>query len=183
MKRFVLLVIGIALLSGCATTQMIKPEQPPDVSAKPDSAQLVIIRDAFLGGGVVFWNYLDGKFIGETMGKTYIATIVEPGPHYVVSATENNGVAHLDFQAGKRYFLRQGVTMGLWRARTSGFFPMSAEEAQKAMQNCTYLAVDPSGEKFPDMEKDLYQKAIDEYNAGVKDAPDSYKELLEYKGE
>ncbi|MGD8367443.1 MAG: hypothetical protein PVG78_07375 [Desulfobacterales bacterium] len=182
MKRIALLSVCLVLLAGCATTQMIKPEQPPDLVAKPDSALLVIVRDTFFGGALVFWNYLDGKFIGETMGNTYIITQVAPGEHYVVSATENTGVAHLNFKNGKRYFLRQGVTLGVWRARTSGFFPMTAAEAQKAIQDCTYLQLDPE-KTFPDMEPALYRQAIDEYQAGVKENPDGYKELLQYKGE
>ena len=182
MKRVLLMTVCIALLTGCATTQMLKPEQPPELAAKPDSALLVIVRDTFIGGGIVFWNYLDGRFIGETMGKTYFITHVPPGMHYVVAATENTGVAHLDFQAGKHYFLRQGVTIGVWRARTSGFFPMTAAEAHQAISGCTYTELD-SSKTFPDMEPDLYQQAIEEYHAGVKVNPEGYKELLEYKGE
>ncbi len=182
MKRFLLLMVCIALLTGCASTQMLKPEQRPELVATSDKALLVIVRDAFLGGGIVFWNYLDGKFIGETMGKTYFIAHVPPGKHYVVSETENTGVAHLDFIAGKQYFLRQGVTIGVWRARTSGFFPITAAEAQQAVRNCTYLQLDTS-KTFSDMEPDLYQNAIEEYHTGVKENPDGYKELLEYKGE
>jgi Protein of unknown function (DUF2846) len=182
MKRILLIAVVLALLSGCATTQMLKPEKPPELAAGPNSALLVIVRDAFMGGGIVFWNYLDGKFIGETMGKTYFVTQVPPGEHYVVATSENNGIAHLNFKSGKRYFLREGVAMGIWRARTSGFSPMSADEAQKAVKGCTYLEMDP-GKKFPDMEPALYQKAIDEYNADVKKNPQGYKDLLEYNGE
>lgn len=182
MKRILLLSVCMALLAGCATTQMIKPEQPPELTAPPESALLVIVRDAFIGGGIVFWNYLDGKFIGETTGKTYFITHVPPGEHYVVSATENTGIAHLNFEAGKHYFLRQGVTMGIWRPRTSGFFPMTGEEAREAVKKCTYLQLDP-GKSFPDMEPALYQKAIEEYHTGVKENPEGYKELLEYTGE
>ncbi len=182
MKRTLLSMICLVILSGCATTNMIKPEQPPALTAKPDSALLVIVRDTFLGSGIVFWNYLDGKFIGETMGNTYIVADVAPGEHYVVSATENTGIAHFDFQKGKHYFLRQGVTMGMWRARTSGFYPMTTKEAQKAIEGCSYLQVDPS-KTFPDMETVLYQNAIKEYHAGIKEDPAGYKELLEYSGE
>lgn len=182
MKRIALLFVLFALLTGCATTQMSKPETAPELVASPDSALLVIIRDTYLGGAIVFWNYLDGKFIGETMGKTYFITQVPPGEHYVVSATENTGIAHFDFEAGKKYFLRQGVTMGLWRARTSGYFPMTADEANKAVKNCTYLQLDPTN-TFPDMEPDLYDQAIKEYHEGVEAHPEAYKELLEYKGE
>jgi len=182
MKRIVLVLVCMALLSGCATTQMLKPVQAPDLAPKPDMALLVIVRDAFLGTGIVFWNYLDGKFIGETMGRTYFITPVPPGEHYVVAATENTGIAHLNFEAGKRYFLNQGIAMGLWRARTSGFFPMTAADAQKAIQKCSYLELD-SSKPFPDMDPALYQKAIEEYEDGVKNNPEGYKELLEYKGE
>ncbi len=182
MKRVLLMTVCIALLTGCATTQMLKPEQPPELAAKPDSALLVIVRDSFLGGGIVFWNYLDGKFIGETMGKSYFITHVAPGMHYVVAATENTGVAYLDFQAGKHYFLRQGIAMGVWRARTSGFFPMTAADTQKAITSCTYTELD-GNRTFPDMDPSLYQQAIEEYTAGVKENPEGYKELLQYQGE
>lgn len=182
MKRVLLLIVCAALLAGCATTQMTKPGQPPELKAAADSALLVIIRDAWIGSGIVFWNYLDGKFIGETMGKTYFITQVPPGEHYVVAATENEAVAQLNFEAGKQYFLRQGVTMGVWRARTSGYSPMTAEEAKKAVGKCTYLQLDTS-KTFPAMKQDLYQKAIEEYHAGVKNNPENYKDMLEYKGQ
>ena len=182
MRRLILVLISIFLVSGCATTHMLKPDQAPDLAPKPDSALLVIIRDSFFGGGIVFWNYLDDKFIGETMGNTYFITQVPPGEHYVVSSTENRGVARFDFVAGKRYFLRQSVTIGLWRARTTGFSPLASDEAQKAIKGCSYLELDRSKE-FPDMDAALYQQAIEEYNTGVKEKPDSYKALLEYNGE
>lgn len=183
MKRvFVMMMIWIALVTGCATTQMLKPEQAPPLTPAPDSALLVIVRDAWVGSAIVFWNYVDGKLIGETQGKTYIVAKVDPGPHYVVAATENTGVAHFDFQAGKRYFLKQGIAMGVWRARTSGFLPMTAQEAQEAIKGCTYLELDPKV-AGPAMEAALYQKAIDEYNADIKANPEGYKELLGYKGE
>lgn len=182
MKKLMVLVISAVLLSGCATTQMLEPEKPMPLEPRENAALLVIVRDAFFGGGIVFWNYLDGKLIGETRGKSYIATYVEPGPHYVVAATENTGVAYLDFQPGKRYFLQQGIAMGIWRARTSGFYPLTAQEALNAIANCTYLELDPNAEAV-DMDPALYQKAIDEYRADVKVNPDGYKDMLEYKGE
>ncbi len=182
MRRSIFILVCITLLAGCSTSQMLRPEKPPVLEADSDKALLVIVRDAWIGSAIVFWNYLDGKFIGETQGKTYFVTQVSPGNHYVVGATENTAVAQFDFQPGKKYFLRQGVTMGLWRARTSGYYPMAAAEAQKVMQSLTYLQLDAT-KSFPDMDPALYKKAIDEYRTGVKENPEGYKELLEYKGE
>jgi hypothetical protein len=182
MKRFVILMICGALLSSCATTQMLKPEQPPELVAKEDKALLVIIRDTYFGGAIVFWNYLDDQFIGETKGNTYFITGVDPGQHYVVVETENTCVADLTFEAGKRYFLREGITIGWWRARTSGFSPVDAEEAMKSIKDLTYLERDPNGD-LKNMDPEVYKTAIEEYKADVKANPDAFKEMLQYKGE
>ena len=181
MKKAILIISFICLLVSCATTHMAKTDKAPDLTFQPDKATLVIIRGTFFGGGIVFWNYLDGRLIGETMGQTYFVTYVTPGPHYVVVATENTCVAHFDFKPGKAYFLGQGVTMGVWRARASGFYPMTPEDAANAMKDCSYLEYDPkTGQE--DMDPKLYQQAIDEYLKDVKENPDAFKNILEYDG-
>jgi hypothetical protein len=181
MKKSILIISFIFLLASCATTHMAKPEKAPDLSFSPDKATLVIIRESWVGGAIVFWNYLDGKLIGETMGKNYFVTPVTPGSHYVVVATENTCVAHFDFKPGKTYFLGEGVTMGVWRARTSGFYPMTQEDATKAIKNCSYLEYNPkTGQE--DMDPKLYQQAIDEYLKDVKENPDAFKDILKYDG-
>ena len=181
MKKSILIISFIFLLASCATTHMAKPEKAPDLSFSPDKATLVIIRESWVGGAIVFWNYLDGKLIGETMGRNYFVTPVTPGSHYVVVATENTCVAQFDFKPGKTYFLGEGVTMGVWRARTSGFYPMTQEDATKAIKNCSYLEYDPkTGQE--DMDPKLYQQAIDEYLKDVKENPDAFKDILKYDG-
>ena len=107
MKKSILIISSIFLLASCATTHMAKPDKAPDLSSHPDKATLVIIREAWLGGSIVFWNYLDGKLIGETMGQNYFVTPVTPGPHYVVVATENTGVAHFILNQGILIFLEK----------------------------------------------------------------------------
>jgi len=181
MRRILIVAVCIFLLSGCAATSMVAPDRQPDLAPQSDMATLVIIRDTSFGFAIVFWNYLDGKLIGETKGKTYFVTRVKPGPHYVVVTTENTAVAHLDFQPGKTYYLREGVLLGLWRARTNGFSPVNQQEALEAMKNCTYMEYDPKrgGE---DMDPKLYQQAIADYHTEVKQNPEGFKAILEYKG-
>lgn len=181
MKKLLILAVCISLLSGCAATSMLAPDRKPDLAPQTDMAKLVIIRDTFLGTAIVFWNYLDGKLIGETKGKTYFVTNVKPGPHYVVVTTENTAVAHLNFEPGKIYYLREGVLMGWWRARTSGFSPLNPQEAREAMNNCTYWEYDPKlgGE---DMDPKLYKQAIADYHEEVKQNPAGFKDMLQYKG-
>ena len=82
LKRFLLFTVSIFILSGCAASYMIAPERKPYLKARTDKAILVVIRDISFGFAIVFQHYLDGKFIGETKGKTYFITYVDPGPHY-----------------------------------------------------------------------------------------------------
>jgi len=181
MRKIFILAVCIFLFSGCAATSMIAPDRKIDLTPRADSSKLIIIRDTIFGTAIVFWNYLDGKLIGETKGKTYFATNVEPGPHYVVVASENTAVAHLNFEPGKIYYLREGVTVGWWRARTTGFSPLNPQEAMEAMYNCTYWEYDPTlgGEN---MDPKLYEQAIADYNEEIKQNPGGFKDMLEYKG-
>lgn len=181
MKKLFLIISLLLILTSCATTHMIKHEKGPGLAIQPDKATLVVIRETFFGGGIVFWHYLDGKLIGETMGQTYFITPVTPGPHYVVIATENTCVAHLDFKAGKTYFLGEGIALGIWRARTSGFYPMTQEAAEKAMKDLTYLEYAPKN-GAEDMDPKLYRQAIDEYLKDVKENPEAFKDMLKYDG-
>lgn len=171
----------LVMINGCAT-QMIKSDQPPSLVSQPNSSLLVIMRETAFGGAVVFQNYLDGKFIGETNGLSYFVTNVSPGRHYLMSKAENIGVAQLNFEPGKKYFLGQGVTIGWWKARTTGFYPIKTEQREKALQDCTYLQLDGS-KKYPDLTQEEYQGAIKEYEEDIKLNPEGYRSLIEYKGE
>ena len=71
--------------------------------------------------------------------------------------------------------------MGLWRARTSGFEPDTPQQALDAIKDCKYLELDPS--KTPeDMDPKLYKAAVEEYHAEVKQNPEGFKAMLQYKG-
>ncbi len=181
MKRLIIFLMCIFILSGCAASHMIKPDRTPEFSPRPDASLLVIIRDTFFGGAFVIWNYLDGKLIGETQSNTYFVTQVPPGPHYLVSAIENTGVAHFDFKPGRIYYLRQGITIGIWRPRTTGFSPMTPQEAGESIKGCTYYEYDTAsgGE---DMQPELFKKAVEEYETDIKENPEGYKDLLAYDG-
>ncbi len=185
MKRLIFMLLIVFLLAGCgASSQMITPEKAPVLTPKSGSALLVILRDTWFGGGVTFFNYLDGKLIGETQGNTYLVKEVAPGPHYVMVASENTAVAYLNFQPRKRYFLREGVAMGVWRARSSGFTPVPTAEAMESIKNCTYLQLDPAANiEGQDLEPAVYKQAVDDYTVDVKANPDGYKEIVNYKGE
>ena len=181
MKKLFAVLAVVCFFSSCTATSMIAPERQPNLAPSANKATVVIIRDAFIGTPIVFWNYVDGKFIGETKGKTYIVTQVAPGKHYLVVTTENTAVAQIDFKPGRIYYLREGIAMGIWRARTSGFSPMSPQEAKEAMNSCTYWEVDPKN-NIGDIDSKLYEQAIADYHIEVKQNPEGFKDILQYQG-
>jgi hypothetical protein len=71
--------------------------------------------------------------------------------------------------------------MGWWRARTNGFSPLNPQEAAGAMNNCTYMEYD-STKGGEDMDAKQYQQAIADYHTEVKQNPQGFKDMLEYKG-
>ena len=180
MKNAMIFFVCIVMFSGCVTSQMVKVDQKPEIVAAQETAMLVIIRDTYFGGAITFSNFLDRKLIGQTSGNTYIVAKVPPGPHYIVSQAENTGIAHFDFKAGRIYYLYQGVTVGVISARTTGFFPMTREKALEAMTRCSYLELKPDVSE--DLDSTVYQNAIRDYETGIKEHPEAYKELLDYDG-
>jgi len=58
---------------------------------------------------------------------------------------------------------------------------MTYEQAMESIRECTYQELD-TGKTAEDMDPQLYEKAIAEYHEEVKQNPDGFKAMLEYKG-
>ncbi len=184
-RKFSLLVLMPVFLLSCAagTVHMIEQDVRPTLATKPDKAVLVIVRTTSLGWGLTFDNYIDGKMIGQTRGKSFFITEVQPGTHFVMAKAENVAAAKINFEAGRIYFLDQGIYPGFWTMRT-GFSPMAAEEAKKQLgesgiQYRTYNASNPG----PDMDSKDYEETKADFEKEVKGDPKRHKNILEYRGD
>jgi len=181
MKKIIVLLIGLLMLTGCATTNMVTLDKVPGITAASNEAKLVIIRETFYGSGVVFKHYLDDQMVGETLGFDYFITSVTPGPHYLITEAENTTINYFDFKPGKTYFLGQGVTMGVWMPRSSGLYPMTIEAAENAMKDGHYKEYSPKTNQ-ENIDPTLYQADIDAYLEDVRLNPEGFKDVLGYDG-
>jgi hypothetical protein len=112
-------IVGSLFLFGCGGMwTMNTAEEKISPIAKSDKAVLVIMRTTSFGYAAVLNNYLDGKIIGQTKGKCYFFTDVEPGEHTLIGKGENSRLHKINFEAGKVYYLQQAIYMGAWSART-----------------------------------------------------------------
>jgi hypothetical protein len=178
-----LLLLVAIFFAGCGTKHMIPADIKPTFAAKPDMALLVIFRTtSAYGDGHLFDNYLDGKMIGQTVGKGFFTTDIAPGSHYVMAHAQNWVTARLDFEAGKTYFLNQWVIYSVPTPRT-GFAAMAAENALKHIgeRGSDYLVYD-SHNHGEDMAVPVFEKLRNNFEKEVKEDPARHKDTLEYRG-
>lgn len=146
--RSAFLVAVVAGAVGCTTVPRAPKEH--DLAAKaftappPGKANLFVFRDESLGGVAKLSVLLDSKLIGDTQGHTFIHTSVEPGPHKLVSKSENDFVLPFTAEPGKNVFVWQEVKMGVWSARSQLHLVDEAQGRQRVAA-CELVAT-PAGE-------------------------------------
>ena len=92
--------------------------QHPTPEPPADKSLVYVLRTSMLGYKINSKLAVDGKWMGVNRGKTYFFFTVDPGKRYFCSEAENQDYLSLDVEAGKTYYLKQRVEMGMWKART-----------------------------------------------------------------
>jgi hypothetical protein len=134
-------VAAVALLAGCASQPLAKPES--DTLAKlmqpvPDKAVIYLIRNEPFSAPWPIQVTLDGKDMGETGAETYFRWTVEPGEHMIVSHTENAAGLLINAEPGRIYYVWQDVRMGLFQPR-SNLKLVDRTTAEIALRSCYLL--------------------------------------------
>ncbi len=185
-KRLVaisLLLVPVLFLS-CVPgyKYMVDQKTKPPFETKRGKAVLVIERTTSFNWSYVINNYLDGKMIGQTLGKSYFITEVQPGSHYVMGQAQNIAVARINFEADRIYFLQQSVYAGAFMMRT-GFNVLTAQDGVKqTAEEGSSFGVYDAQHTGPDMDKKDYEEARANFEKEVKENPDRHKDTLNYKG-
>lgn len=143
MKKSLLLVFAFIFtswLSGCATVPMAPSAQDQAMKAFNPPAKgmsgLYIFRDSSFGGALLKSIYVDGKFLGESGPNVYFYTEVRPGEHTLSTESEfSENHLKLTTEAGKQYFVRQYIKMGLF-VGGANFEIVPDNEGKKAVMEC-----------------------------------------------
>ena len=114
------LVLGLALLSGCTgSSEYMKEAPPPTADPVAGLATVYFVRPSGFGSGVNFQVWDRDHFLGLAQAKSYFLCVLPPGKHLFIATAENKVAVEADLAAGKRYYLYLGPRMGGWRARVS----------------------------------------------------------------
>jgi hypothetical protein len=114
-------LIGSALVTGCATVPMASPErdrQAKSFVVKPDMSNIYIYRNESMGAAIKMPVVVDHYDVGDTAAKTYLLVETNPGRHTIISKAENDSILEVNTQPGSNYFVWQEVKMGLMYARS-----------------------------------------------------------------
>jgi hypothetical protein len=175
-----LLAVLTLMLSACGGIHMVKQDIKPPLAVKSGKAVLVIMRTASFYGDTDIKNYLDGKYIGGDKDNCYFMTDVKPGVHYLTADGGNKDTVRMNFEAGRIYFLRQGVAPGVFRSFTQ-YFAMTLEDALHEVQVIDFMVYDT---KHPgnDLSQKDYEAEKKDYDEEVKKDPSHRKDVAQYKG-
>ncbi len=129
-----LLITGMLLFSGCASTSPSAPVQA-DTKAKEfttnkSKSNIYVYRNEFFGAAISMPVTLDGQKVGATGADTYLKLTTTAGKHIITSEAENTDILELTTLANRNYFVWQEVKMGVISAR-SKLHLVSKEEGEK----------------------------------------------------
>lgn len=117
-----IVVLAVCFLSGCASVPLATSDLDSRAKAfvsNPKKSTIYLFRDEIFGSAVLITVSLDGRVAGQTASKTYFVWTVDPGPHRVVSHSENVAFVDLDTEPARLYFIWQEINFGLWQPRTT----------------------------------------------------------------
>jgi hypothetical protein len=174
----VCLLAALTLILNACGIHMVKQDIKPPLAVKPGKAVLVIMRTGSFYGDTDIKNYLDGKYIGGTKDNCYFTTDVRTGPHYVTADGGNKDTVRMNFEAGRIYFLRQGVAPGVFRSFTQ-YFPMTLQEALHEAQAIDYVVYDSRGN---DLSQKDYEQEKKDFDEEAKKDPSHRRDVAQYKG-
>jgi len=116
----VAMLTATLLISGCASVDMAsKAESAKAKEFNPPNqgnAGVYVYRDSFVGKALKRDVWIDGKCIGASAPDVFFYTEVEGGKNHKID-TESEfspNSFELMFEAGKNYFIRQFIKMGVF---------------------------------------------------------------------
>ncbi|HEX2957427.1 MAG TPA: DUF2846 domain-containing protein [Chitinispirillaceae bacterium] len=182
--KHLLTVSSLLFFTSCGPEIMVKQDAQPEIKADSEKAVLVIYRGTSFGAAIDIENYIGKQFIGQTEGKSYFISKVDPGTHYLVGASENNACAKITLEAGKIYYVMQGIYPGVMKART-GFSASNPEDFTKDQkEGMDYLQYSQpaSADDIPSIDEEEYKETIADYEKEIVDDPSKNKDMVELKG-
>jgi uncharacterized protein YceK len=108
----VLAVLGVVMLSGCAT---LGSAYTPDANAPKDKATVYVYRPSAFGGAAISYTVsVNGADVGSLPSGGYFVYYATPGETEFTAKTEARTSVTLDTKAGETYYVKGTLGMGVF---------------------------------------------------------------------
>ncbi len=178
--RLSALALAPLAIASCGGFYMLESEPPGEIKPQDGKAALVIYRGTSYGAAMRIDNYLDGTFIGQTKGKSYFITPVDPGEHIVLADAENNACAKITFEEGKTYYLLQAIYPGIMAART-GFSASNPDKFADDYKSLDYYECCTEGE-LPVIDPEDYAETVADHEKELEEDPGRHEDTSNLQG-
>ncbi len=139
LKSLIILVLSFAVLSGCATTNYA--EKPAQITSEADTGLIYFYREkSFVGGGVSYAVSENGVKLGALKNGTFFIVRATPGRHFYEAKTESGESVRIDVEAGRTYYVRGSVKMGVLAGRPE-LVQVTAAEAAGKLEKLKYTSL------------------------------------------
>jgi hypothetical protein len=116
-SSLVVLGLAVSLLSSCASVQREAAPSQPDRPERGKALVIIYRERHFTGGGVSYKVFDNGTRIGGLPNGAYFVYQATPGAHKFTASTESTAEHVLTLEAGKTYYIRGEVHMGVMVGR------------------------------------------------------------------
>lgn len=140
--RLVVLALAGVLLCSCAAVQREAAPSTPDRPERGKGLVIVYRERHFTGGGVSYKVYDNGRRIGGLPNGAYFVYQATPGMHKFTASTEVTDEKPLMVEAGKTYYVRGEVQMGVLIGRPH-LIIVDKQEAEGAIKELHRVKMKP----------------------------------------
>ena len=178
MRKAIVIVVSVLVVSGCTPRHMVKVADCPDLRTikPPEGKSALVIAETSdyenydLEDNPDIHNYLDRKFIGTVRSFSFLVATVDPGEHYVTSNSENNETILLNFKPGTTYYLKQERRMGFALTRTRYLQAKGDRVFNDMKGRCSCFAPDAHN-PGADLDEDKFNEIVGAYIKKNGDKP------------
>lgn len=150
------LLAAVALAGEYADVEKKRPEPQPS----GDQAVVYVVRPAFAGKAVKMWAFVDEIPIGVNKGRQCTYALVPAGKHLFWAKAENISALEMDVEAGKVYYLKQDLRMGVMKARVA-LEVLDEKQGEEAMAKCSFTTMTSEGQaRAKEIAQADYSKAM-----------------------
>ena len=139
LRKFGVLAATLAVMTACTSATVV--ERPASIDVKPGKGLVYFYREKSFVGSMVSYYVYEGEIkLGALKNGTFFFVDADPGEHKYRAKTEAGEDVTIKVEAGKTYYARGSVKMGVFAGRPE-LLEVSASEAGAKMPTLNYVVV------------------------------------------